>query len=73
VLCKLWNLSDDNGEQHNLVADHPEIVERLLALLEKSITERGQIETLNVWAIRGIGNGVRLFLRTRNTTSSLLF
>ncbi len=32
---QLYNLDDDPGEQHNLYAQHPEIVAKLSALLEK--------------------------------------
>lgn len=36
---QLYNLSEDLGERQNLAADRPEIVDRLSALLEKSITD----------------------------------
>jgi len=33
----LYNIQDDTGEQHNLYADYPVIVEELRALLEQYI------------------------------------
>ena len=36
---QLYNLADDPGEQRNLYAEHPEMVQRLTALLEKTQKE----------------------------------
>ena len=36
---QLYDLSADLGEQHNLAAEHPEIVERLTKILERYIAE----------------------------------
>ena len=36
---QLYNLSTDRAEQHNVQADHPEIVDRLTRLLEKYVAD----------------------------------
>jgi arylsulfatase A-like enzyme len=36
---QLYDLAADIGEQHNVVDQHPDVVKRLLALLEKYVTE----------------------------------
>ena len=38
---ELYNLDDDIGEQHDVAAEHPEIVERLSALAEKARADLG--------------------------------
>jgi hypothetical protein len=36
---QLFDLSSDIGEQHNLQADHPEIVHQLTSIMEKYVAE----------------------------------
>jgi arylsulfatase A-like enzyme len=40
---RLYNLRDDIGEQHNLAAAHPEVVESLDRLIEEYIVEAGVV------------------------------
>ena len=34
---QLYNLDSDSGEENNLASEHPERIERLIALLEESV------------------------------------
>lgn len=41
----LFNLADDIGEQHNLAAEHPEIVKRLMAYVDQARKDLGDSRT----------------------------
>ena len=50
---ELYNLESDIGEQNNVAAQHPDVVERLTALADKARAELGDYDR--------IGSGVRFF------------
>lgn len=45
IASSLFNLANDVGEQHDVAREHPEIVERLMALAEKSRKDLGDSRT----------------------------
>jgi arylsulfatase len=50
---QLYNLEQDMGEQYNLAAGHPEVVEQMMKLVEETYAELGNYDR--------IGKGVRFF------------
>ena len=50
---QLYNLEQDMGEMKNMADDHPEIVERMMALVEEAYEELGNYDR--------IGKGTRFF------------